>query len=116
MISYAYVMVMGFIAVNFPGGQLYKFLGPVVPFTYGWIAAAFIGGLIVLPLGVFILPPPLKTALVLSILVVAYLSWTSMSFRISGVTVIAVSDYIGIIIMFGLCGYLGSHLTSSSSR
>ncbi len=111
VISYVYVMVMGFTAVNFPGGTIYKVLGSVAPYTYGWIAAAVVGVLIVLPLATFVLPTPLRTALVLSILVVGYLVWTSMSFRMSGVAAIAISDHIGIITMFTLCGYLGSHLT-----
>ena len=115
VISYAYVMVMGFTAVNFPGGKIYELLGSVAPFTYGWIAAGVVGGMVVLPFATFILPSPVKAALMLSILVVAYLAWTSMSFRISGVAAIAISDYISIITMFTLCGYLGSHLTKRRS-
>jgi len=114
-ISYAYVMVMGFTAVNFPGGTVYKLLGPVAPFTVGWIAAVVVGGLVVLPLTTFILPKPLKAALVLSVLVVAYLILTSMSFRLSGVRAVAISDYIAIIVVFTLYGHLGSRLTRCCS-
>ena len=111
IISYAYVMVMGFVAVNFPSVPIYRFLGSIAPFTYGWIASMVIGLLVVLPLGIFLFSNPIKTAFSLSILVVAFLFVTSMSFRMSGVTSIAVSDYAGIISVFTLCGYLSSHLT-----
>jgi hypothetical protein len=110
MISYAYVMIMGFVAVNFPSLPIHRFLGPIAPYTVGWIASVVLGVLVVLPLGIYLFPNPIKTTFLLSTLVVAFLFVTSMSFRMSGVTTIAVSDYVGIISVFTLCGYLSSHL------